>query len=170
MNNDEEKNFLSSLAAQNEAPRPVFDAADTERRLESLNQLISMANSGVSLLRGESGPEILDAYYAAMNAHDSLKAIGFLCDDVTVTFPEAERNWAGKGNASDKFGGMFIRMPSFNGNYVLQDLECSRNDDGALVQIIRAVCRFVCEQTNSDSTREMRYTIVNGAISKIEHL
>ena len=65
--------------------------------------------------------QVVADYYAAMNGHSVERALSFLHRDVSVTFPERERNWRGVAAARDKFGGMFLRMPGFKGTFEVSE-------------------------------------------------
>ena len=111
--------------------------------------------------------DLLSKYYDAMNAHDVALAISFLADDVVVTFPEEERNWGGAENAREKFSGMFVRLPTFHGTYVVNH---SIEKDGKA--IVNVSCKFVCNASSHESSRDMQYEIElsKGKISAIMHL
>ena len=112
---------------------------------------------------------VLFKYYDAMNQHNIAKTISFLDDSVSVTFPDAERNWKGIDVATEKFQGMFIRMPSFKGRFTVVDTKELETDK--TLWSIRTSCIF--ESANSEpSSREMIYIInvVESKIVRIDHL
>ena len=110
--------------------------------------------------------DILSAYYEAMNKHNMEDILTYIHSDIAVTFPESERNWQGVENVRIKFGGMFEKMPTFRGDYVISNIE---ENDNAIY--LHTKCTFKCQQTNFNSSRPMIYTINNtNKITKIQHL
>ncbi|KAK3262888.1 hypothetical protein CYMTET_28281 [Cymbomonas tetramitiformis] len=110
--------------------------------------------------------DVLSKYYHAMNAHDVQAALIYLAPHIEVTFPEAERNWSGRDNADEKFAAMFVRMPTFHGSYEVNSVE--HLEPGK--QLVRVSCRFVCQQSNADSSRDMEYCVENDKFTVIRHL
>lgn len=114
-----------------------------------------------------SSSNVLTEYYAAMNSHDVERALTFLHPDVVVTFPEEERNWQGSSVAAEKFGAMFLRMPTFVGSFVVTS--CVEQEAMSHV-VVTVACRFRCVESHSDSERNMTYHIQHNLITEIHHL
>ena len=125
---------------------------------------------------------LLETYVGAMNRGALADCLACLDDCVSVTFPEAHRNWSSRDTAATKFGGMFKSLPSFTVSRY-DTLTCvespgatlaaSRSDQpaetgdvsgstsGSMTVYICLDCDFRCEQSGySNLGQQMGYTIL----------
>ena len=79
--------------------------------------------------------------------------------DVSVTFPDASRNWDGVKTARTKFEGMFQALPNFNASFSVESSEACR-------VVLNA--HFTAEAY--DQKRKMVYGLTDKLIRCIDHI
>lgn len=118
----------------------------------------------------EEEMNLISGYYDAMNRHDMESILNFLDENIKVTFPEAARDWEGKGTAATKFAIMYDRMPTFKAEYIC----LTTSKESGLSRIVLHAT-FTCEATKQISERDLVYRLDakgdNGLkIVSIDHL
>merc|ERR1712203_332411 len=107
-----------------------------------------------------SAVELVGQYYHAINQHSAAGMLDCVEDAVEVSFAEAERNWAGRALAEDKFAGWFARCPDVRATWAVDTANVGA--DGSVELALD--CTFTPE-----SRHGMGYIVsTNGKIQSIK--
>ena len=108
--------------------------------------------------------KILRLYYSAFNDHDIREAVGYLGNNIQVTFPDIKKNWSTSIIAYDRYTIMFRKSPELKGKFSLLDLVHEKEET-----IITVYCHFTCSISGVNTVREMVYVIKDDLIQMIHN-
>jgi pimeloyl-ACP methyl ester carboxylesterase len=101
---------------------------------------------------------LLDAYFAALSAHDVDSTVKCLDNEVLVRYPEepdkANKSWSGHSKARSRYTKMFQRSPNFEGSFKALATE----SEGSYATIL-ASAKFECSVSGLNVIRDILYVI-----------